>query len=111
MKTLKYQGYVVSKDPKDTMTNKLDSSMSYYMPSFAEKVHKAENSGKSTFSSMLTRLGQSMPSMPTYLSVGYNYLMKAETTLGKDAVKFNNFLKSTIKGTDEGETATGGEEA
>jgi len=42
-----------------------------------------------------------MPSMPTYMSSGYNYLMKAETTLGKDAVKFNNFLKSTIKGTED----------
>jgi len=42
-----------------------------------------------------------MPSMPTYMSMGYNYLMKAETTLGKDAVKFNNFLKSTIKGTED----------
>jgi len=35
------------------------------------------------------------------MSMGYNYLMKAETTLGKDAVKFNNFLKSTIKGTED----------
>jgi len=51
MKTLKYQGYALTRDPQDDLLNKVDQTMSYYMPNLAETIHNLESKGSSNMKS------------------------------------------------------------
>jgi len=75
MKTLKYQGYVLSKDPKDQLTNSVDSTLSYYMPNFAEKVHKIEANTEFAFGNIAHMAANHLP---LYMTGGYNAMLKGE---------------------------------
>merc|ERR1719446_1176899 len=98
MKSLKYQGIVLTKDPNDDLTKSVDSTMSYYMPNLAESIHNLENKGASTIKSFAQRMGNSMP---LYLTKSYQMLVKGDMSLGKDVIKAKNFIKSKLQGDDD----------